>query len=88
MRNLLRKLREKKRDPLFYRNASVDPKEVTLLAGAACHNTGSQEMVRIGKGSVVALGAIVTKDVPPYTVVAGNPARVVKHLTPPEEESA
>ena len=40
--------------------------------------------VTIGKGSIVALGAIVTKDVPPYTVVAGNPAKVVKQLAPPE----
>ena len=40
--------------------------------------------VRIGKGSVVALGSIVTKDVPPYSVVAGNPARVVKQLPKPE----
>ena len=36
--------------------------------------------VTIGKGSIVALGAIVTKDVPPYTIVAGNPARVVKNI--------
>jgi len=36
--------------------------------------------VTIGEGSVVALGSIVTHDVPPYTVVAGNPARVVKKL--------
>lgn len=36
--------------------------------------------VTIGKGSIVALGAVVTHDVPPYTVVAGNPAKVVKHL--------
>lgn len=41
--------------------------------------------VTVGKGSIVALGAIVTKDVPPYSLVAGNPARVVKQLTPPEE---
>ena len=34
--------------------------------------------VVIGKGSVVAAGSIVTKDVPPYSVVAGNPARIVK----------
>lgn len=36
--------------------------------------------VTIGKGSVVASHAVVTKDVPPYSVVAGNPARVVKEL--------
>lgn len=34
--------------------------------------------VTIGKHSVVAAGSIVTKDVPPYTVVAGNPARIIK----------
>lgn len=38
--------------------------------------------VTIGKGSVVAMGAVVTKDVPPMTVVAGNPARVVKQIDP------
>lgn len=34
--------------------------------------------VRIGKHAVVAAGSIVTKDVPPYSVVAGNPARLLK----------
>jgi acetyltransferase-like isoleucine patch superfamily enzyme len=36
--------------------------------------------VRIGKGAVVAAGAIVTQDVPPHTVVAGVPAQVVKEI--------
>ena len=36
--------------------------------------------VTIGEGSVVALGAIVTHDVPPYTGVDGNPAKPVKSL--------
>ncbi len=34
--------------------------------------------VTVGKGSVVAAGAVVTKDVPPYSVVAGAPATVIK----------
>jgi acetyltransferase-like isoleucine patch superfamily enzyme len=36
--------------------------------------------VRIGMGSIVAAGSIVTKSVPAYSIVAGNPARVVKTL--------
>ncbi len=38
--------------------------------------------VTIGENSVVAAGAVVTKDVPPNVVVAGNPAKVVKELDP------
>lgn len=34
--------------------------------------------VTVGKGSVVAAGSIVTKDVPPFSVVGGNPAKVIK----------
>jgi acetyltransferase-like isoleucine patch superfamily enzyme len=34
--------------------------------------------VHIGDGAVVGAGSVVTKDVPPYAVVAGNPARVLK----------
>ena len=36
--------------------------------------------VTIGEGSVDAAGSVVTKDVSPWTVVAGNPARVVKYI--------
>ncbi len=38
--------------------------------------------VRIGKHAVVAGGSVVTKDVPPYTVVGGNPARPLRQYQP------
>jgi galactoside O-acetyltransferase len=36
--------------------------------------------VTVGRGAVVAAQSVVTKNVPPFTVVAGNPARVVREL--------
>lgn len=35
--------------------------------------------VRIGQGAIIAAQSIVTRDVPPYTIVAGNPAKILKH---------
>jgi len=35
--------------------------------------------VSIGNGAVVGAGAVVTKDIPPYAVVGGNPAKIIKY---------
>jgi acetyltransferase-like isoleucine patch superfamily enzyme len=37
--------------------------------------------VTIGRGAVIGAGSIVTHDVPPFVVVAGNPARVIRELS-------
>lgn len=38
--------------------------------------------VTIGEGAIVAINSVVTKDVPPYSIVAGAPAKVIKHRFP------
>lgn len=49
--------------------------DVWLGAGAVV-----TDGVRVGKGAVVAAGAVVTKDVPPHTVVGGVPAKIIKQI--------
>lgn len=44
--------------------------------------------VTIGEGSIVGARSVVTADVPPFTIVAGNPARVIRQLEPPPPEQA
>jgi tetrahydrodipicolinate N-acetyltransferase len=51
--------------------------EDDVLVGA---NAVILEGVRVGRGSVVAAGAVVIEDVPPASVVAGVPARVIKNI--------
>lgn len=38
--------------------------------------------VTIGENAIVGAGSVVTKDVAPNTIVAGNPAKVIRHLDP------
>ncbi len=48
------------------------------------HGAMVKPEVRVGDGAVVAAGAVVTKDVAPYTIVAGTPARLLRERQPPD----
>jgi len=41
--------------------------------------------IKIGDGAIIAANAVVTKDVPPYAIVGGIPAKVIKHRFKPEK---
>ena len=55
--------------PTFVKKGASIGSSATILAG-----------VTIGEKAIVGAGAVVTKDVPPYSVVAGNPARVLRKI--------
>ena len=38
--------------------------------------------VHIGEGAIIGAGSVVTKDIPAYSIAAGNPARVIKRINP------
>lgn len=42
--------------------------------------------VHIGKGSIIAANSVVTKDVPPYSIAAGIPAKVIRTMTKTKEQ--
>ncbi|MFM0017751.1 acetyltransferase [Paraburkholderia azotifigens] len=49
--------------------------DVYVGSGAVLRNGNPDRPLRIGRGAIVGMGAIVTKDVEPFTTVVGNPAR-------------
>ena len=53
-----------------------------------CSNSTVLSGVTIGHGAIVAAGALVTRDVEPYAVVGGNPAKFLRWRFPEEQRQA
>jgi acetyltransferase-like isoleucine patch superfamily enzyme len=71
-----------KNPPSFKRTGSKKEWEKTLIKKGAVIGSGAVLFpVTIGKNSVVGAGSVVTKDVPDYAIVVGNPARVIGKKT-------
>jgi len=57
--------------------------EKTLIQRGASIGSGSTILsnVTIGENAIVGAGSVVTKDVPPKAIVAGNPAKILRFIT-------
>lgn len=77
---------ERSQDVILWRNGAKDWSNVLcspVILADKCwigFNTIILKGVTVGEGAIVGAGSVVTKDVPPYTLVAGNPAKIIRTL--------
>ncbi len=65
----------KEREPEAFAKGDIIVEDDVWIGYGATIMSG----VKIGKGAVVAAGSVVTKEVPPYAVVGGTPAKIIKY---------
>jgi acetyltransferase-like isoleucine patch superfamily enzyme len=81
---------ERKNDVIQWRNGHKDWSNVKISPVSISNkvwigfNSIILKGVNIGEGAVIGAGSVVTKDVPAWTIVAGNPAQVIREI--PEHE--
>jgi len=64
--------------PIIEQGSTVEVNPIIEDYVWICRNVIIMHGVRIGKGAIIGAGAIVTKDVAPYTIVGGVPAKFIK----------
>lgn len=70
--------------PGVHCNGNIHIGDYAYIGTGAVFTQGKNDKpLTVGEGAIVGMGAVVTKPVPPYTVVAGNPAKPIRKITPP-----
>ena len=71
--------------PDVHLNGNIHIADFAYIGTGAIFAQGNHDKpLTIGEGAIVGMGAVVTKPVEPHTVVAGNPARVIRTISRPE----
>ncbi|MEJ6981631.1 acyltransferase [Pedobacter sp. P351] len=68
-------------DPLIPYAKSGNSFEKVIQIGVNCwlgHDVGIIGNIRIGHGSIIGAKALITKDIPPFSMVVGNPSKIIK----------